>query len=503
MKVRKTILLLSFLGALNCCAQDSILFSQRIAENISPFTSKKEEIYKSPALRPYYRLTNYSSLAVNLERTDKDLYLRQEGSGNDGLKINSESFLKDLKGTTLWGKANYINNKVKNVNYNETLDYQYVYPYVMADTVGGNLTAETYYFGGGLSKKIGALRYGIDGGFKGIQSFRDVDPRPKNISADIHISASAAKEFSNGKAFSLDLNLQKYKQNNSLDFVNELGFPLVYHDTGLGVYNELLAGTRMQAYYKGLRLGAQLNFLPTNLEGIALQVGYSRFNLGKELSSIADKVSAIEEDQAHILVAFNRKINRHNYLFKLRGSYTKRNGTEAVFANIGQASLYKVDEGVRYENVQLNLDLNAVYHTTIKDMNFYLGLETSFNEVKENYISPDRFLNYQRVNYSGFISIVKPIRTTLVNLAIKAGAVQRLNSSFSWIGLNRERGMFEMLNANYAYLSSSSKVVSTTLRVDFPLTNKLSAFTKANAMYTHYDTDRKATTVSLSAGVTF
>ncbi|RYX98864.1 hypothetical protein EON78_04290, partial [bacterium] len=286
---------------------------------MSPIIALRDDVYSSPSLHAFYRKNSYSLLAVNLENSKKDLYLRQEGSGISSLKINSESFLKNLKGVSLWGKAYYTNDKIKQVNFNETLDYHYVYPYVMADTVGGDLNAETYYFGGGLSKKMAGFIYGLQGAFKGIQSYRNKDPRPKNISSDIDFSLSVGREISNKSALSLDLSLKKYNQNNSLDFANELGFPLVYHDAGLGAYNELLAGTRMQAYYKGLRLGAQINLVPTNLDGFSAQLGFNNFNIGKELSGISENISEIEENNIYLSLAYHKQLEKKNFIVKLKG----------------------------------------------------------------------------------------------------------------------------------------------------------------------------------------
>ncbi len=503
MKGLKAILLLIFLGVGNTYAQDSLLTKTRNLENISPLTSVREEIYASPALRPYYRITNYGLLAATIDHADQDLYLRQEGSGQKSLKINSESFLKDLKGTTLWGKAHYINQETKKVNYNETLDYHYVYPYVMADSVGGDLNAETYYFSGGLAKKIGGFRYGIDGSFKGIQAFRDRDPRPKNISSDIHFVVSAAKELAKGKALAVDLSLQKYTQNNSLDFINELGFPLVYHASGLGVYNELLAGSRTQAYYKGLQFGAQLNFLPTNLEGVSLQIGYHRFNLAKELSSIAEEVATVAENDGHLLIAFNRKMNSNNFLVKLKGTYSQRNGAEATFANTGQANLYKIADEVRYENEQLNINLSGIFSREIYELNFHIGLESSYQVDQERYLLPDRFMNFRHLGYGAFLLVSKPLRKTLVTAEIKMNGIQNLGSDFYLADLNPQRGTYQMLNANYAYRSANLKEISATLRVDFLLTNKLMMFSKASTSYGRFDKDHQARAAYLSAGVTF
>lgn len=503
MDIRKLIILSVFLGVAHAYAQDTTVRSNRVMEQVSPITTLLTESYTSPSLYPFSRKYNYSLLAANLEDSKKDLYLRQEGSGNKALRINSESFLKNLNGISLWGKAYYTNEKVKQVNFNETLDYQYVYPYVMADTVGGDLNAETYHFGGGLSKKIGGLRYGIQGSFRGIQSYRDRDPRPKNISSDIDFSVSVAKELNKQKALSLDLKLRKYNQNNSLQFVNELGFPLVYHDAGLGVYNELLAGTRMQAYYKGLSLGAQLNFLPTDLKGLSVQLGFNRFNVDKELSSISTNISEAKENHAYLLLAYHSQVQNHSFLVRLKGTYVKREGLEATFANTGDVSLYKVSEEVRYDREKLNIKLDATYGKTAKSLSWFLGVDGAFGTDNERYILPDRFIDYQTASVGVFASLAKSVGKTTLSLDMRANQLKALNSDYSWGNIDTRKGIYQMLNANYAYLTSDVFSISSSLRADFPLNNKLGAFAKVKGMSARYVGDNKGSELLFSFGVLF
>lgn len=503
MNIKKIIFLVAFLSVVNVYAQDTASYVGKIVEQVSPLVSQRDEMYASPALRPFYRSYNYALLAANLEKLDKDLYIQQEGSGYHTLKINSESFIKNITGISLWGKAFYNNEKIKRVNFNETLNYQYVYPYVMADTVGGDLNAETYYFGGGLSKKIGALRYGFQGSFKGIQSFRNKDPRPKNISSDVNFSLSVAKELPRERAVSLDLTLQKYNQNNGLTFVRELGFPLVYHDAGLGVYNEILAGTRLQAYYKAFGIGTQLNFVPTNLNGFSAQVGYTKFGLSKELSSVVDDVSEVKEDNIHLALAYHLQLQKQSFIVKLKGSFIKRDGIEATFANIGGTSPYKVTEETRYINEKTNMQLQATYGNTAKKLNWFIGVDGSFTNSNENYILPDRFINYQSLNLGTFVSALRPVGKSILNLELRANYLQILNSDYSFDNVRTNSGIYSMLNSNYNYLSSGMFLISAAARADLPLTEKINFFVKAQGSKGAYSSYGNISEMTFAVGCNF
>ncbi|MGN6510957.1 MAG: DUF6850 family outer membrane beta-barrel protein, partial [Chitinophaga sp.] len=266
MRLKLTICIWMILGAGTAAAQDSL--SGKLArEQTSPVTELRDELYMSPALKAWQRQHTYGRLSATFGKYGQDLYLRQEGSGRQQLNVHSETYLRGKNNTTLWGKAYYINEKLFKVQFNESSDYDLVYPYVMADTVGGDLNSETYAFSGGLAKGVGKYQLGLQAGFKGEQSYRNRDPRPKNISTALDLKIAASRKLGGKYLLALDLSGTKYNQANRLEFVSEIGEPLVYHDAGLGAYNEFLAGARMSANYNGLIYGVALQLAPAGRQG--------------------------------------------------------------------------------------------------------------------------------------------------------------------------------------------------------------------------------------------
>ena len=141
--------------SLTAKAQDSTI-APLVKEQTSAVVELRDDIYASPALRAYQRQNNYAQLAASFRRYTQHLYLQQEGRGNQNFTVHSETYQKLPKGLTLWGNAYYSSQRLYNVKFNETADYNIVYPYVMADSIGGDMKAETYAFTGGIAKEIGA-----------------------------------------------------------------------------------------------------------------------------------------------------------------------------------------------------------------------------------------------------------------------------------------------------------------------------------------------------------
>lgn len=505
MRFYKITVVVLFLSIGTTYAQDTTLNAiAQLNENLSPVVRLKDEFYISPALKIYQRKYSYSLLAADYFKQQRDLYISQEGKGRGGLSVHSESYLKNNANSALWGNAYYTNEKIYKVNYNESIDYNLIYPYVMADTVGGDLTSETYFFTGGYSNRYKLLQYGFSGSFRGVQAYRAVDPRPKNISSDIHLELSAGIRIGAAYALSLDLKGRKYNQNNSLAFVNELGFPLVFHDAGLGVYNEFLAGTRTTAYFNGNDIGAHLNFAPAEGNGFAAQVGYGRFKFNKLLSGIIFPIAEVKDNLIQGIIGYTQESAIQSYIVKLKASRSKRAGTEPKFNNKdSESGIQKVSEDVRFFNERLTLTVEGVYGRKSDFVDWYVGADVSFVDNAQQYASPNRNLDYRNLILGLNVMGTKKINKALLSAKVNVSQVQNLSGDYNWSDLNPKKGLYTMLTGNYGYLTAKSLNLSGSLRLDLPVSNKLNLFVKSEGGHTAYQNNLKGTQLMLSTGFIF
>ena len=115
----------------------------------------------------------------------------------------------------------------RNVRWNSTADYLLLYPYIVADSVGGDLTTEEYAFGGGYARRIGRFDIALRGDYRAAQEYRQVDPRPHNVVSDFTVRLGAGMELGRSVLI-LDLRGRLYKQNSRISFFNETNTCLLY-----------------------------------------------------------------------------------------------------------------------------------------------------------------------------------------------------------------------------------------------------------------------------------
>ena len=159
---------------------------QAVRECLSPLFAFGEKSYANPALQPYARQFSLSSLRLSGEyKNEKEAVIVQQGSGYRQGVFRAESYLHLNPRTTVWGHAGYRSGKIKSVCWNETSDFELLYPYIMADTAGGDLNTESYTFCGGYSRIYKHFSWGLSGDYRAMIEYRKTDPRPRNIVSDL------------------------------------------------------------------------------------------------------------------------------------------------------------------------------------------------------------------------------------------------------------------------------------------------------------------------------
>lgn len=490
MRIKLTICVWMILGAGTAAAQDS-LSRELVIEQTSPLTLLRDELYTSPALKAWQRQYTYSRLSASFGKHEQDLYLQQEGSGRQQLNVHSETYLRRKGDITLWGRAYYTSEKLFKINFNESADYDLVYPYVMADTVGGDQNAETYAFSGGLSKGFGKYQLGLQAGFKGEQAYRNRDPRPKNVSTALDLRIAASRRLGARYLLALDLSGTKYNQENKVEFVSEVSEPLIYHDAGLGAYNEFLAGTRKSANYNGLIYGASLQFSPAGRQGWYAGASLQQTNIGKLLDRIAFETGTAKESLLSGRAGYMLDKNGRHFMAGVKISGLTREGLEAKFQTGGSdMTIVKIAEEVRYKRESSSLGVNAVYGRTGGFADWYAGVDAEYLDELQQYVQPNRRLSFTRLTAGIQLTGRKHFGNTSVSLNGTAHRQETLEQQGSWNDVPAQKAIFSMLNSNFAFLTASGMNFSGQARVDFPLTEKLGCFIAANAAH-HTGTGRQ------------
>ncbi|RAJ10872.1 hypothetical protein LX64_00479 [Chitinophaga skermanii] len=466
--------------AVKASAQDSIP-TKLWKEQASPVTYVRDDVYSNPALKSYQRVNTYSLIAASYRKSQQDLYLQQLGSGAAGLHVHSETYLKPNERTTLWGKAYYTTQTIEQVKFNESADYSIIYPYVMVDSVGGNMKSETYFFSGGIAQSVGVYQWGVNASFKGLQAYRNRDPRPKNISSEITLTLAGSRKIGQHYALGVDVTGVKYNQSNTIQFVSDLGRPLLWHDAGLGVYNKLLAGTRDAAVHNGFMVGGKLNFVPTTRNGFFVTAGVQQYNVGKKLGSVIDEVARTKETKVEADLGYMQERNNTQLIVKAAFESVKRKGIETKFDNkSSQLSLVPVSEDLRYLHEYTIAQVRAVYGKTGGLVDWFVGADVSYDDQSQRYVDPNRTLTYTNIIAGVDLTLRKQCSNILFSLQGEYKQIENQDKNKVWNLDPDKPSIYQMLNSNFEYLTTGGTYFGGSLRADFPVAPKVTGFVQVN-----------------------
>lgn len=241
-------------------AQDSLVFFNQYRNQYHAERTLKSQLYCNPASMSDYSAVSFSEFGAGYHSEQKDIYRQQLGAGEQGLEIYARSFQKLNSRRAVWGKAGYESLKQLKLKWNENLDFDRVAPYVLADSVGGDLKLERYSFAGGYSEKINRFTLGIEASYTAQLGYRSRDPRINNSTSDLWVNLGinykAFREYEVG----VFTRLNKYTQNSSISFVSLLGNAYVYQMVGLGYSNNFFNGGKNAVAFEelGYQVGVQI-----------------------------------------------------------------------------------------------------------------------------------------------------------------------------------------------------------------------------------------------------
>ena len=136
--------------------------------------------------------------------------VREEGRGLSEGQLNIGTLVRLDSLSAVRGKVRYVNGVKRDVLWNSSSDCSTVYPYVMADTVGGDLRKEEYAFSGGYTARRGRFHWGVEGAYRALHEYRQADPRPRNIVSDLSVTGSAGWRPVPGYVLDATLGYRRY-----------------------------------------------------------------------------------------------------------------------------------------------------------------------------------------------------------------------------------------------------------------------------------------------------
>ena len=178
--------------------------------------------------------------------------------------------------------------RTRNVCWNSTSDYELLRPYVLADSVGGDLQHEQYRFYGGYARVDGRFNYGLTASYRAQHEYRQVDPRARATSRLTFLPDLSLGYLWGHYAVGLAGGLRIYKQQQSVAFYDQNGANTSeLHFTGLGTFYQRYSGTTYTSVqYRGTGWHASLTLVPRERDGWYALADYERLVVDRNLTGV-------------------------------------------------------------------------------------------------------------------------------------------------------------------------------------------------------------------------
>ena len=468
-------------------AQSNDSLMQKVSEEHNVERQLKNTININPANYMGARKYSITTFRLVAETADTPYELQQKGKGKNywGAETHTSQTLNHK--TLVWGAASYNQGRNKKVVWNENADYDKIYPYVAADSVGGDMKLENYVFSGGYARKFNSYTIGITGKYSAGLSYRDVDPRPKNTTANLSLALGVNKLVMQKFRIGAYLEAEKYTQKHYLSFFSTQGFPMVYTMSGMGNYNELLSGKIREAYYEGWSYGGGIQIFEEHHRNWYLNVGIRKTKLDKYLTAYTDlNASNIDEQKLNFSLGKFFSSGKIYWGLMADGSTMERRGTENLFLNDNSRNYIKVGAAEKYNHRintgflkgLLRAENNKNQHTLVP----YFGLI----QEKEKYSSPLSATKLDRMIYGADYQWWRTFDDHLALSVLCGLSVTDVYDKNAVFNNTNKPTINQMLQDNYLFQSSGfwQAKVDVNFHFSFPVINN--AFVGGKMIYSKF-----------------
>lgn len=361
------------------------------------------------------------------------------GMQDGGFSVCAHSVYDINTVSRVFGDASYSWGQTEGNRWVENADYELLYPYLTCDTIGGGMRSEQYYFRGGYRMAKHHIIWHLALQYRALQSYRSVDPRPKNKVADLRVEGSIGY-MHNQYAYSLMGQVGRYKQNNDISFYSELGDAMIFHLVQPDKDYARFAGAFKSSYYHGITAGGSLMLQPQQ-QGFLAGLDYHYLRITKELST-ATSIPIADLRTHDISAQLGYGAPRWRVL--AQGGYTWRRGTQYIYGDVA----------------------NQYYNLLLKSPNYaenqwYVGALGSY----------DCILPVGHLTIQGDVRYLQKQSATSSSDAATNAAADALSMQFAQLA---------------SYLTASQAHAQLSIRYAFPIAGRYAWFFEPAASYTCY-----------------
>lgn len=456
---------------------------------------------ENPAIKGTAWSTSFSQLFITAPyRHQKEPFVLQNGNGAFLPEFKVESYLRLSPRTTVWGTAAYMNGRKKGISWNSTADYNLLYPYVLADTLGGKTTNERYSFSGGYATRLHKFLIGGELRFRAEHEYRTTDPRMRGIVSDLFLNLGGGYHLP-GYYIGARVEGNVYRQSNSVTFYREAGSIPEYQMTGLGTYYKRFSGNQSEISYKGSGLKLSAELVPDHAQGwfgrlAVAQYAWKRINV--DFNSLP--ISTLYNKTLDLKAGWRRQDGNPVAVFA-GWSFARRSGDEHiagtaasnVYPQIATLTMYKKNTSCLYiggliGRKHVSLSAQAGYRTT-----------------RERYEYPERLMNTDR--YYGELKgqwFFHTSRKWLWEWTVKGLYSGCSHSEIVMPYVDMDPAFTRMINYTYDNARASYTALQTGIRADYAITGRYGLYAALNGgTVLCKENNNNEITIQLTIGITF
>ena len=474
------------------------LFS--LAEHHSLVLHPDGALFDNPALQTYRYQQSLSEISFGFDYRDESQPLWAElGDGYRGGGFHADSYLCTSANSVVWGEAAYQNGRRDNQRWNENADFDRIYPYVTADTTGGDMKSELYVFRGGYAHHYQRFGYGAQMSYQSGMDYREHDPRPKCTTLNVDFSLGLSYRLDRSYIVSLYGLIGKYNQQQSIAFMNPRGVSMLYHLTGLGTHYYRFKGDRKNSRYDGRQWKLGTCLAPADGMGLSLAYSLTQDHIEKQLADEHNlPLCDIDEWLHHLELTWRRP----QFFGRLSGEWRHRLGKEIIY-----------DSGVTFYKKITSLDAfhREVYLATLEGglllhphpkLNLEILPRVLYSNFQSSYSTPDRHSDYSHLTGQTECRLQWFRPQGLWSASLLGGYQAALSNRLQLSDPEDFPAAMATVESNHQIQSSSCTQLEASLRYDLALCHYLhTLFFGLNGSLRHYRTGAQSISLTLSAGI--
>lgn len=461
----------------------------------------------NPALQLNRFKTSLSDISVGYAvRTSDEAIMTQEGKGQRGFSFDSRSYMPLSDRSVVWGRASYENADRLDVRWCDAVDYQLISPYVLGDSVGGDLSMQRYSFGGGYAAAAGRWRFGVSAFYRAEIDSRNRDPRLKVIVSDLDLRLGSSYALSQNYSIGLSAALRVYNQDNDLDFYNPVNNIRTYALTGAGTYSSRFSGNNSNASYSFVGFSTGLQLHPSTEYGFAFSGGYSYYKMGQVLKDLNNlTLGEVSSHTFSAQAAKNFRIGSVSLGIVADVWWNRRIAGENLFGTSVGNSYDKISTRYFYYNDKVDCNIRIPLEISFDDSGrLTVAPKLAFAYSHENYRRPHRDIEWRSISPALELTYVSKCGNKwLMEYGIIGGWRSGTRMNFELDGMNPYSSLYTMVANDYGHASSDGGYCSAGIEADRIIASSVALYCRACGGVITYSGYSTFYNVSLSVGAKF